>query len=117
MELKYLRQADPEVGAVRIDRQRVGGVGLELDRVGARLGRRVNDLLRALDVAAVVGRHLGDQVGRPVGADLLSGDRNPGAHLVRLVFSQLERQVDSFAACLDVRSLVRRKGPRPQDVD
>ena len=54
---------------VGVERDGVGGVGLELERVGARVGSRVDDRERALEDAVVVAGHLGDHVRGVAGAD------------------------------------------------
>ena len=49
---------------IAVDGDRVGGVGLELDRVGAGGVGAVDELDRGLEALPVVGRDLGDDVDR-----------------------------------------------------
>jgi hypothetical protein len=60
---------DLELGPVDIQRDGVGGVGLQLDGVAAGVGGRVDHLQRPVEAAVVVSRQLADHIGRIVGAD------------------------------------------------
>jgi len=51
---------DLEAAAAHVERYRVGGVGLQLDRVGPGLGRCFHDCQSALQTLVVVVGHLGD---------------------------------------------------------
>jgi len=65
---------DPELRPVDVEGDGVGGVGLDLDRVAAGRGRRVDQAERAVQAAVVVPRQLADDVGRVVRADPAAGD-------------------------------------------
>src|SRR3546814_8090844 len=54
---------DPELRPVDVDGDGVGAVGLQLDGVGARLLRRLQDPQGAADVAVMIAGHLGDDIG------------------------------------------------------
>ena len=54
------RPPDAEIFVVAGDSHGVGGVGLELDGIRARVGRGAHYLFRALNAAVVVGRKLGN---------------------------------------------------------
>ncbi len=71
---------DAELRSIVVDGDRVGGVGLDLDRVGAGLLRRVDDGQGALKLPQMVGGHLRDDVRRLAGADLAAGDGDVGDH-------------------------------------
>ena len=60
----------PEVGRIAVERDRVGGVGLHLDRVGSRVGRRVEHRERPLSAAVVIAGELGDAEHRGVASHL-----------------------------------------------
>jgi hypothetical protein len=66
--------ADLEVLVVAVNRDRVGGVGLQLDRVGADVGRRVHQSDRGCVVLVMVRGQFRDDVGRLSGSNLASGD-------------------------------------------
>jgi hypothetical protein len=57
-----------------VDGDGVGAIGLQLQRIGARGLGGFQDLQRALQAAIVIGRHLGDHIRRPVGADFPACD-------------------------------------------
>ena len=93
------------------DRDRVGRVGLELDRVGARLVGGVDELDRDVLVLAVVGRQLGDDVHGVPGADRAAGDAEVCGHVVipestasRASIDSTLRSASSAAADLDRRA-------------
>ena len=67
-------RGDPERRPVGVDGDRVGRVGLELDRVGTGLGHRPDDGQRRCQVTVVVARHLGDDERRLVGTDRATTD-------------------------------------------
>ena len=66
--------ADLEAAAANVERHRVGGIGLQLDRVGPRLGRCLHDRQGPLQALVVVAAHLGDHKGGMVWADGAAGD-------------------------------------------
>ncbi len=59
---------------VAVQRQGVGGVGLQLDGVGAGFGGDLDGAQRPVDVAQMVGRQLGDDERRLAGTDAATGD-------------------------------------------
>ncbi len=63
-------------------RHGVGGVGLQLDRVGAGGLRGVHHVERALEAAAMVGGQLGHDVGRLARADRAAGYDDVRWHLI-----------------------------------
>ena len=66
--------ADLKAPAAHVERHRVGGVGLQLDRVGSRLGCSLHDRQGPLQALVVVAAHLGDHKGGMVWADGAAGD-------------------------------------------
>src|SRR3546814_14328251 len=75
---------DAELPARVVDGHGVGGVGLQLHRVGAGRGGRLHQSKRALEVAVVVAQHLGDDVARLAGSDLASCDLAHGSRSAKL---------------------------------
>lgn len=63
-----------EAGPIMVDRDRVGAVGLQFNRIRTGLGRRLEDGDRALEAAVMIGRQLCNDVGRLIRADPTSGD-------------------------------------------
>jgi hypothetical protein len=61
---------------VVVDRECVGGVGLQLHCVGGCLLCKIKQLERAIEAAAVIGGKLGDDIGRLVGANNTPGNSN-----------------------------------------
>jgi len=60
---------DGEARRIGVERDRVGGVGLQLDRVCAGIRSGVDDLQRTLERVVVVPAHLGDDEGWMARAD------------------------------------------------
>ena len=54
--------ANVEVFAIGIEGDGVGGVGLQLDRIGTAGLGRADDVQRVLQLAVVVGRHFGNDI-------------------------------------------------------
>ena len=71
---------DAEIRPVMVDGEGVGGVGLNLDRVGAGRRRRLEHRQRPLEAAIVVSRQLADDIGLVVAADRTAGDGDGGGH-------------------------------------
>lgn len=67
---------DLEFFGVAVQGDGVGGVGLQLDSIGAGLLRLLDDLHRGVELAVVVSGELGDDVGRGVGSNPTTGDKN-----------------------------------------
>src|SRR6185312_4851105 len=72
---------DLEVGLIRLQGNRVSRIGLDLDRVGTRLFGLLDDAKRRLNISVVIGRHLGDDVGRCPGTNLAPGNIYGMRHL------------------------------------
>jgi regulator of RNase E activity RraA len=69
---------DAEGVVVDVQRHRVGGVGLDLQRMRAGIGRGVDDGQRTLERLVVVARHLGNDEGAVAGADGTVADPEGG---------------------------------------
>ena len=65
--------ADLEAAAAHVERHRVGGAGLRLDRVGSSLGRCLHDCQGPLQVLVVIAAHFGDHYRRLVRAHKAAG--------------------------------------------
>ncbi len=65
---------DVEHRVVVVDGQGVGGIGLQLDRVGAGRLRRLDQRQGAAEIAVVVAGDLGDDVRRMAGSDRPAGN-------------------------------------------
>ena len=116
------------------DRDRVGRVGLELDGVGARLVRGMDELDRDILVLAMVGRQLGDDVDGMAGPDRPASDAERCGHVVipesvvaRALIESTARSASSAAwtSTTSAAALVREEadpdrpesgGPRPHEV-
>src|SRR5438105_13403291 len=84
MKTRTLPQAlfviDKELAFADVKRQRVGGVRLQLKRMGAGPGGGLHDLQGSLERLIVVPRHLGDDERLYLSSDLAVTDAHP--HLV-----------------------------------
>ncbi len=69
---------DFELRPVDVHGDGVGGIGLDLDSVGAGVGRGVDHRQRPVQAAVVVPRQFADHVGRVVGPDPATGDLDVG---------------------------------------
>ena len=65
---------DQEIPFLAADSQRVRGIGLELDGVGARLGRHFDDAARTRTIATVVGGQFRDDIRRLARTDFTAVD-------------------------------------------
>ncbi|MNZ87020.1 hypothetical protein D3C78_1058670 [compost metagenome] len=79
---------DLELFRVAVEGDGVGGVGLQLDGVGASLFRFLDDLQRGFQLAVMVGGKLGDDVRGCVGSDAAAGNADAGS-VRHAVVSQL----------------------------
>jgi len=66
--------ADFKAAATHVERNRLGGVGLQLDRVGSGLGCRLHDRQGPLQALVVVAAHFGDHKRWMLCADNAAGD-------------------------------------------
>lgn len=65
---------DLKLRGIAVQGDGIGAIGLQFDRIGTRGFGGINNLERGFKLAIVIGRQLGDEVGRVVRADGASGN-------------------------------------------
>jgi hypothetical protein len=71
---------DTEAGTIMVERDGVGRIGLQLNRIRPGCLGGIDEPDGAVDVAVVIARHLGDHIGRLRAADVATLDHDQRAH-------------------------------------
>lgn len=89
-----------------IDRDRVGGIGLDLYGIAAGRCRSFHQIQRSLQAAVMIGRQLTNNIWRVTTSDLAAGDIEVSAHPLLTADTNAQRAVEEFTLVVLLRPLL-----------